>query len=95
LSLEENVFKLTSNRYKYSEYHRIVFEDNGVGFDMAYKDYVVDLLKKLDVSTPGIGIGLGLVKKIVDYHSGSLEIESEVGRGTKVSVMLPGGGIGG
>lgn len=89
LRIEENVFKLTNNRYKYSEYHRILFEDTGAGFDMAYKDYVVDLLKKLDVSTPGIGIGLGLVRKIVDNHSGSLEIESETGRGTKVTITLP------
>ena len=89
VTLEENVFKQTNNRYKYAEYHRIIFEDNGEGFDMEYKDYVVELLKKLDAGTPGIGIGLGLIKKIVDNHSGTLSIESEKGRGTKIMITLP------
>ncbi|HZB14700.1 MAG TPA: PAS domain-containing sensor histidine kinase [Chryseolinea sp.] len=90
LSLEENIFRQTDNHYKYSDHHRIIFEDTSEGFDMEYKDYVVQLLKKLDPITSGIGIGLGLVKKIVDNHSGMLSIESEKGRGTRVTITLPG-----
>jgi phosphoserine phosphatase RsbU/P len=89
LCIEENIFKQTNNHYKYSEYHRIIFEDTSEGFDMEFKDYVIELLKKLDSSTSGIGIGLGLVKKIVDNHSGTLSMESEKGRGTKVTITLP------
>jgi signal transduction histidine kinase len=40
-------------------------------------------------SIPGTGLGLVVVKKCVDLHRGSIEITSEVGRGTSCLVSLP------
>jgi signal transduction histidine kinase len=37
----------------------------------------------------GIGLGLAIVKGIVDLHGGSAEIASEVGRGTRVTLVFP------
>jgi phosphoserine phosphatase RsbU/P len=87
--LDENLYQLSPNRYKYTEHVRITFTDNGIGFEMRYKDYVFEILKKISPSTEGLGVGLGLVKKIVDNHSGTIKVDSEPGNGTTFTITLP------
>jgi signal transduction histidine kinase len=44
-------------------------------------------------SSGGAGLGLALVKSIVDLHGGSVRIDSEVGHGTIVTIIVPKGVI--
>lgn len=44
---------------------------------------------KREGAAPGIGIGLAIVKKILDIHGGRLKIDSKLGKGSKFSVFLP------
>ncbi len=76
----------------YSEpgYHCLVIEDNGNGIP----DFVMEDLFKPFVSTkdPGMGVGLGLHtahRVIVQEHRGSLEVESQGGKFTRVKIRLP------
>lgn len=87
--LDENLYQLSPNRYKYTEHVRLTFTDNGSGFDMQYKDYVFEILKKISPSAQGLGVGLGLIKKIVDNHSGTIKVESELKKGTTFTITLP------
>lgn len=89
LLLQENIFRTSRERYKYTEHLRISFEDNGVGFSEEYQDYVFQLFKKLDTSTSGLGIGLPLVKRIVQHHSGDVRVISAPGKGTRFEIQLP------
>ena len=69
-------------------------EDNGPGIDPAYRERVFDLFDRIDTSVPGTGIGLTVVKRIIDVHGGSIWLEAgDGGCGTRVSFTLPATGI--
>jgi signal transduction histidine kinase len=53
--------------------------DNGVGIEPQYHEKVFGLFNKLDPHTDGTGVGLALVKRIVEVHGGRIWIESEGG----------------
>jgi len=51
--------------------------DNGMGIEPPYHDKVFGLFEKLDPTSEGTGIGLALVKRIVETHGGKIWVESE------------------
>jgi len=75
------------------EFVKISVNDNGIGIEEKNLDVIFDRFKQVDKSlsrnTEGTGIGLSLVKSIVELHSGCIYAESEVGKGSKFIVKLP------
>jgi PAS domain S-box-containing protein len=68
----------------------LVVRDNGVGIAPRHRDRVFDLFEKLDPRAEGSGVGLALVKRIVESHGGRVWLESEgQGAGTAACVSLP------
>ena len=63
--------------------------DNGMGIDPRFKDRIFGLFDKLDSRTEGTGIGLALVKRIVEFHGGRIWFESEPGKGATFYFSLP------
>jgi signal transduction histidine kinase len=53
-----------------------------VGIEAEHFDRVFGLFNKLDPKSDGTGIGLALVKRIIEIHGGRVWVESEVGKGT-------------
>jgi PAS domain S-box-containing protein len=63
--------------------------DNGIGIDPELQPMLFDLFHKLDPETEGEGIGLALVKRIVELHGGRIWVESEgLGKGTTFRFTL-------
>jgi len=52
-------------------------EDNGIGIEPEQHERIFGLFNKLDTNTEGTGIGLALVKRIIEVHGGSIWVESE------------------
>lgn len=72
---------------------RIVVEDNGIGMSpefltRLYEPFAQELRPEAKNVT-GTGLGLAIVKRIVDLMNGTIEVASEVGRGTRFTVELP------
>lgn len=59
--------------------HEVVFyvKDNGIGIDPEFHDRIFGLFDQLDRSSDGSGVGLALVKRIVELHGGRIWVESE------------------
>ena len=76
-----------------NEFVEISIKDNGIGIEPKDLNVIFDRFKQVDTSlsrnVEGTGIGLSLVKSIAELHGGSIHVKSEVGEGSKFTVMLP------
>lgn len=63
-------------------------KDNGIGIRKEFQEKIFGLFDKLDSETEGTGIGLALVKRIVEVHGGKIWVESEEGKGAKFCFTL-------
>lgn len=71
------------------EHFAIEVTDNGVGISDIDKKRVFEAFFQAANNKPGTGIGLSIVKAIVDQHGGTVEVASEVGKGSTFTVTLP------
>ncbi|WP_242954960.1 sensor histidine kinase [Clostridium magnum] len=72
---------------------KIVVEDTGIGIDRKHLDMIFERFQQADKSlsrnAEGSGIGLYLVKSIIEMHGGKISVESTVGKGSIFKVELP------
>jgi signal transduction histidine kinase len=64
-------------------------QDNGIGIDPQFHERIFGLFNKLDIKAEGTGIGLTLVKRIIEVHGGNIWVESELGKGATFYFTLP------
>jgi CheY-like chemotaxis protein/anti-sigma regulatory factor (Ser/Thr protein kinase) len=75
------------------DYLTIKITDTGIGIDPNKFHLLFQPFKQLDSSSTraktGLGLGLSIVKNIVDLHNGKVTVESKVGEGSEFTVFLP------
>lgn len=67
----------------------ITVSDTGCGIPSDKLSKIFTRFYMVDERTPGTGIGLSLVKRLVELHHGTIKVESELGQGTTFTVELP------
>jgi signal transduction histidine kinase len=77
----------------FDDHVELSFADNGIGIHPEDLPRIFDPYFRAraarESATPGTGLGMGIVRSIIEEQGGSLELESEVGTGTTVTVRLP------
>jgi signal transduction histidine kinase len=71
--------------------HKIVFEDNGTGFNPAQAELIFEPFKRMHAHSglPGNGLGLTISKRIAENHGGTISGESDSGSGARFLLILP------
>ena len=68
-------------------------EDTGIGIDPSQHERIFDEFQQLDQPTPrkrtGAGLGLPLTRHLMVQHGGNIEVESELGQGSRFILSLP------
>ncbi|MCR9013699.1 PAS domain-containing sensor histidine kinase [Aquiflexum gelatinilyticum] len=73
------------------KYCHISFSDNGIGFDQQYSEKIFEVFQRLHGKNEysGTGIGLSIVKKIVENHEGIITATGEVNKGATFDIYIP------
>jgi PAS domain S-box-containing protein len=64
-------------------------QDNGIGIETQYRERIFGLFNKLDANTQGSGVGLTIVKRIIEVHGGKIWVESTPGKGSTFYFTFP------
>lgn len=73
------------------DYCRIVLADNGIGFRQEYADKIFEIFQRLNdrENYEGTGIGLSIVRKVVEKHDGIIAARSEENKGATFIIVIP------
>jgi len=87
INSNENLPNLPTNK----TYCQIIISDNGIGFSQQYGKKIFEVFQRLhdNLEFDGTGIGLAIVKKIVENHKGIIEANGTVNEGSEFKITFP------
>jgi len=93
VKFSENGGKISISLYEKDKWAYISIRDTGIGIPEEMREMIFQRFRQVDKSftrkCEGSGIGLALVKSLVEMHEGTIEVQSEYGKGSEFIVKLP------
>lgn len=97
LNLMENACKYSQDKYCFveigvdREYIKISFQDHGIGISKEDQLKIFDLFYRGQNKSydKGNGIGLSIVKRIIEIHSGTIDVQSTINQGSQFTILFP------
>lgn len=101
--LKQVLLNILDNAIKFSDREKVIHivqtvkrnevvikvEDEGIGIASQDLAHIMDSFYKTDPKSIGAGLGLAISKKIMDLHKGTIQIVSDYGKGTSVTLTIP------
>jgi two-component system phosphate regulon sensor histidine kinase PhoR len=85
--------ELSIRTHNIGQHLNVVISDKGIGIEKEYQKKVFDKFFRVPTGdvhdVKGFGLGLAYVKKIIELHEGTIELQSEKGKGTIFTISLP------
>ena len=88
----EEGYKLNDKKLNPTQqYYYLKISDNGIGFKPDYKEKIFEIFQRLHgrEEYTGTGIGLAIVKKIIENHNGFISADGEIGIGATFNIYIP------
>jgi len=87
----ENIGQMVDNNGVMRPWCRIEVKDNGIGFADEYREKIFEIFQRLHNRSEyeGTGMGLAIVRKIIDRHGGRIDVSSTEGKGSSFVLTLP------
>ena len=81
----------TTDISRTNNYCHLTITDNGIGFDPLFENRIFEMFQQLNSKTEyeGTGIGLAIVKKIVENHNGIITASGKLNQGAKFDIYIP------
>jgi PAS domain S-box-containing protein len=87
--LPEQPPKVLISTYKSDGFIVLAVKDNGIGIAASKMKNIFAMFSRLNASIEGTGIGLYIIKRIIENGGGRIEVESEIGKGSTFKVYFP------
>jgi len=69
-------------------FYKFIVEDNGIGIEPKYHEKIFKVFQSLNKDSSSTGVGLSIVKKIINLYGGTIYVDSELGKGAKFIFTL-------
>lgn len=89
---ENHIPKIKIQHLKEKLKDQIIISDNGIGLEISNKGEIFKPFKRLHSKRDyeGTGLGMSIVSKLIEKHNGIIKVDSEINKGTRFTIELPG-----
>lgn len=85
---EQRPLTITISTSEQEESVSLIIKDTAMGIDAKYHEQIFRIFERLDIGE-GTGVGLAIVKTVMEKHSGQVILESELGKGSTFTLVFP------